>query len=86
MFRLNPDGTLTTLHGFAGFHVDGGPLCTPLLASDGLICGVTTAGGTHKDGIVFRVTTDSVATSPLPPPPVLPVVHGQGAWLKDRVR
>ncbi len=73
VFRLAPDGTLTTLHKFAGFYANGGPLCTPLLASNGLIYGVTAAGGTHKEGIVFRVTTDSVAT-PLPPSPVLPVV------------
>ena len=75
VFKITPDGTLTTLHQFT--HGDGaGPAAALLQADDGSLYGTTTHGGINADGTIFRVTTDSTVPPP-PPEPVLPVVTAQ---------
>jgi uncharacterized repeat protein (TIGR03803 family) len=60
VFKITPSGAFTTLHTFCP---QGGPVCTdgdgPLdlvLAGDGNFYGITTGGGTHASGTLFRIT------------------------------
>ena len=55
VFKLDPSGTETVLHSFAGTP-DGGNSSSPLLvSSDGTIIGATAEGGFHDAGTIFRI-------------------------------
>ena len=69
IFRITPDGTLTTLHVFADDDAQADnpaegkqPMAALLPASDGNLYGVTSAGGYHGDGAVFSITTGGAFT------------------------
>jgi uncharacterized repeat protein (TIGR03803 family) len=53
VFELDPDGTETVLHSFAG--ADGAIPVAGLARSHGVLYGTTAFGGVHGDGVVFRV-------------------------------
>jgi len=54
VFRLAPNGTLTTLYTFTG-GADGGYPAGNVLLNRGKILGTTPAGGKHDDGVVYEV-------------------------------
>jgi uncharacterized repeat protein (TIGR03803 family) len=58
IFKITPDGTLTTVHTFCSLTncVDGNGPFSLVLARDGSMYGITVAGGTQEDGTVFRFT------------------------------
>lgn len=59
MFRLDPDGTLTTLHGFAGWTADGEVPSGKLQLDDaGNLYGTTLAGGLNLGGTVYRLAAN----------------------------
>ncbi|HYM77935.1 MAG TPA: choice-of-anchor tandem repeat GloVer-containing protein [Candidatus Dormibacteraeota bacterium] len=62
VFKLAPNGTITTLHNFSG--TDGAsPQSGLLLASDGNFYGTTQSGGTFNFGTVFKITPGGTFTS-----------------------
>lgn len=66
VFRITPDGTLTTLYNFGqqNGQVDGaGPSGGVILASDGNFYGVTAGGGLYEQGTVFRMTPSGTLTT-----------------------
>jgi len=59
VFRLAPDGTLTTLHTFSNNGIDGaGPDAGLILDKAGNLYGTTNAGGPHNVGTVFKIAPD----------------------------
>ncbi len=57
VFRMTPDGAVTTLHAFAGGPTDGAsPLAAIIQASDGNFYGTTSQGGPADLGTVFGMT------------------------------
>jgi uncharacterized repeat protein (TIGR03803 family) len=54
IFRITPDGELTTLHAFV--TAGGGPTAVLLQATDGNFYGTTQQGGTGGAGTVFRLS------------------------------
>ncbi|HEY3779424.1 MAG TPA: choice-of-anchor tandem repeat GloVer-containing protein [Rhizomicrobium sp.] len=54
VYKLAPDGTLTTLYTFAGGTDGGWPAGSTLLAQ-GKVYGTTTWGGANEDGVVYEV-------------------------------
>ena len=63
VFKITPAGVLTILHNFTGYPGDGAnPYAGLTLGTDGNFYGVTTAGGTHKNGVVFQVTPAGTET------------------------
>jgi uncharacterized repeat protein (TIGR03803 family) len=66
VFRLNTNGTLTTLYNFDGTKDQGYPTTGVMLASDGNLYGTTSPGFMGYDGTngtVFRVTTNGEFTN-----------------------
>jgi uncharacterized repeat protein (TIGR03803 family) len=61
VFRMTPDGNLTTIFAFHG--TDGSGPQALIQASDGNFYGTTSVGGQHNAGTVFRLTPDGVLTS-----------------------
>ncbi len=61
VFRITPDGALTTLHSFAG--TDGALPYGLIQATDGNFYGTTVGGGANGDGTVFRITPDGTLTT-----------------------
>ena len=65
IFKLTPDGTLTTLHNFCG---TGGSSCTDggisddgmMLGSDGNFYGTTNSGGSNGGGTIYMITPSGV--------------------------
>jgi uncharacterized repeat protein (TIGR03803 family) len=66
-FRITPDGVFTILHSFSPGGPDGTyPTGSLIQATDGNLYGMTTRGGAHDGGTVFKVTpggTQSVVYS-----------------------
>lgn len=59
LFKLTPQGTITVLHNFPdpNFPDDGtAPVAGLVPAADGTFYGVTTAGGSEGDGVIFQIT------------------------------
>jgi uncharacterized repeat protein (TIGR03803 family) len=54
VFKLAPDGTLTTLYAFTG-GADGGYPNGNVLLVKGKLYGTTTGGGTHDDGVAYDI-------------------------------
>jgi uncharacterized repeat protein (TIGR03803 family) len=62
VFKITPNGELTTLHTFDGF--DGAlPNDTLVLATDGNLYGTTDTNGSHDRGTVFKLTPTGVLTT-----------------------
>ena len=62
VFKITPEGTLTTLHSFS--HTDGGvPLGALIQASDGNLYGTTNEGGPNGYGTVFKITLSGTLTT-----------------------
>ncbi|MGD1017677.1 MAG: choice-of-anchor tandem repeat GloVer-containing protein, partial [Verrucomicrobiia bacterium] len=58
IFKLTPEGTLTTLHQFSGVAgVADGSVPVLSLESAGLFYGTTLGGGTHSNGTIFTITS-----------------------------
>jgi uncharacterized repeat protein (TIGR03803 family) len=56
VFKLDPSGTLTTLHVFAGGPIDGASPYAGLMRDDaGNLFGTTAGGGAHQFGTVFKL-------------------------------
>jgi len=62
VFKITPAGVLTILHNFTGYPDGAYPYAGLTLGTDGNFYGVTTAGGTHKDGVLFQVTPAGTET------------------------
>ena len=61
VFKITPEGALTTLHTFHG--LDGwGPLAGLILGGDGNFYGTAPGGGAHKLGVAFQVTSSGTYT------------------------
>ena len=54
VFRLTPDGAITTLHRF-GWYDGANPVSGLLHASDGALYGTTATGGPGGGGVVYRI-------------------------------
>jgi uncharacterized repeat protein (TIGR03803 family) len=64
IFKLTPQGTLTTLHQFSGhLGVADGSLPSLSLESGGLFYGTTLIGGTNNAGTVFTITPAGTLTT-----------------------
>lgn len=66
VFKLTPEGKLTTLHAFCSLASckDGeSPTHGLLLGTDGNFYGTTDEGGTHSGGTVFRITPTGTLTT-----------------------
>jgi uncharacterized protein (TIGR03437 family) len=72
LFRITPDGVMTTLHSFGSTPVDGEiPYAGLIQAADGNLYGTTSFGGDSKAGAVFRLqltgTPAYTCTNTIPP-------------------
>ncbi len=58
VYRMTPDGTITTLHSFSQSVNGGGghPTCSLLQGSDGMLYGTTSARGQFNKGTLFRIS------------------------------
>lgn len=57
-YRLTRQGEVTLLHSFGGTAAEASsPRGTPVMAADGALYGVTSAGGVGGQGVLFRITT-----------------------------
>jgi uncharacterized repeat protein (TIGR03803 family) len=64
LFKIAPDGTLTTLHSFDGDDGSGPYAQLPLVkGADGNLYGTTSNGGAYGRGTFFKITTAGVLTS-----------------------
>ena len=65
IFRITPNGALTTLHSFAGFPTDGAnPIGGLIQATDGNFYGTTPSGGANfLGGTIFRMTPNGALTT-----------------------
>ena len=62
IFRITPEGTLTTLYSFAG--ADGSFPYAPLVqSSTGILYGVTGGGGANNEGTVFAIAASGKLTT-----------------------
>jgi len=63
VFKITPQGSLTTLYLFSG-ELDGSNPCAGLLqANDGNLYGTTSKGGANDLGTVFRMNLDGTLTT-----------------------
>jgi uncharacterized repeat protein (TIGR03803 family) len=63
VFRIDPAGSLTTLHSFSGFPGDGAvPVGGLIQGTDGDFYGTTASGGAFFQGTVFRMTSSGAIT------------------------
>jgi uncharacterized repeat protein (TIGR03803 family) len=63
VFKITPEGTLTTLHTFNGTDGGGRPYGGALVqATDGNFYGTTSLAGAHRVGAIFRMTPAGVTT------------------------
>jgi uncharacterized repeat protein (TIGR03803 family) len=56
IYKIAPDGTLTTLHAFNDDGVDGTGPSAPLVWASGNLYGSTGSGGANGAGTIFRIT------------------------------
>ncbi len=62
VYKMTPDGTVTTLHSFVG--TDGSAPSGPLVeGSPGIFYGITILGAANDDGTFFSVTRDGTLTT-----------------------
>jgi uncharacterized repeat protein (TIGR03803 family) len=64
VFRISPNGSLTTLYSFGGLPQDGVvPIAGLVQGSDGNFYGTTVTGGASFDGTVFRISPNGTYTN-----------------------
>jgi uncharacterized repeat protein (TIGR03803 family) len=64
IFKITPNGTLTTLHSFCDDCINGQlPRGELVQATDGNFYGTTNQGGSYDDGTVFKITPSGTLTS-----------------------
>jgi uncharacterized repeat protein (TIGR03803 family) len=64
VFRITPQGSLTTLYSFGNFAGDGvDPFATVVQGSDGNFYGTTAGGGAFGHGTVFQITPAGTLTN-----------------------
>ncbi|HVM60706.1 MAG TPA: choice-of-anchor tandem repeat GloVer-containing protein [Verrucomicrobiae bacterium] len=64
VFKITPQGTLTTLYQFGDLSTDGAdPEAGLVQGNDGNFYGTTAAGGTNDNGTVFRITSQGTLTT-----------------------
>jgi uncharacterized repeat protein (TIGR03803 family) len=64
VFRISPDGVLTSLYQFGSLPGDGGgPIGSLVQGGDGNFYGTTHGGGTNNDGTVFQITSAGTLTT-----------------------
>jgi uncharacterized repeat protein (TIGR03803 family) len=64
VFKITPEGVVTTLHSFTGQSNEGAnPQAGLIQASDGNFYGTTSEGGTFTVGTVFKISPDGTLTS-----------------------
>lgn len=64
VFKMTLGGTMTTLHSFSGYPIDGGdPYAGLVQATDGNFYGTTWWGGSHNYGTVFEITPAGTLTT-----------------------
>ena len=64
IFKITPGGTLTTLYSFGSTLADGAfPLAGLIQATDGNFYGTTSSGGTHGEGMIFKITPGGTLTT-----------------------
>ena len=56
VFKLAPDGTYSVLHTFTGGNDGGKPYSGLIMDSAGSLYGTASQGGTHGQGVVFKIT------------------------------
>jgi uncharacterized repeat protein (TIGR03803 family) len=61
VFKITPDGILTTLHDFDG--TDGASPNAALVYTGGNFYGTTSGGGSNGQGTVFKITPDGILTT-----------------------
>jgi uncharacterized repeat protein (TIGR03803 family) len=62
VFKMTPDGTMTTLHAF-DYHDGAFPYGGLVQASDGSLYGVALTGGDNGVGTIFKITSEGVFTT-----------------------
>jgi uncharacterized repeat protein (TIGR03803 family) len=62
VFKITPDGTLTTLHNFGGPYDGANPESALIEATDGDFYGTTPEGGAYSVGTVYRITPGGALT------------------------
>src|SRR5262249_36174436 len=62
LFKMTPDGTVTTLHQFSGGMDGKRPAGGVVQASDGNLYGTTQVGGAFDRGTVFQMTLKGAVT------------------------
>lgn len=63
VFKIAPEGTLTTLYSFSGSPDGIGPYAALIQATDGNFYGTTSGGGARGSGTVFKVTPGGSLTT-----------------------
>ncbi|MGD0930407.1 MAG: choice-of-anchor tandem repeat GloVer-containing protein [Candidatus Korobacteraceae bacterium] len=63
VFKITPNGTLTTLHSFTGGSDGYAPEDGMVQATDGNLYGTTNLGGAHSGGTVFKITLSGTLTT-----------------------
>ncbi len=64
VFKITPDGTLTTLHSFQGYPTEGSNSQAVLVqGSDGNFYGTTLLGGANRYGTVFKITPSGTVST-----------------------
>jgi uncharacterized repeat protein (TIGR03803 family) len=63
VFRITPAGVRTTLHTFHGSLDGANPEAGLVQGADGWLYGATSAGGSHDEGTVFKMTTNGALTT-----------------------
>jgi len=63
VFKISPNGALTTLYSFTGGNEGGQPTAPLVQGSDGNFYGTTDEGGTNGYGTVFKISTNGALTS-----------------------
>ena len=64
LFRMTPEGVVTTLYSFTATSADGWqPLGSLVQGADGNFYGTTSLGGAHNGGTIFRMTPGGTLTT-----------------------
>jgi uncharacterized repeat protein (TIGR03803 family) len=63
VFKVTPEGVLTTLHSFTGADDGSAPLSALIQSVDGSFYGTTSTGGEDAQGTIFRITPGGLLTT-----------------------